>query len=46
MFTRDQSAKVDTEVNVQLGIFTLNNVAMDELDERIYKMPEFKVIEY
>lgn len=44
MFTRDQSTKIETEVNIQLGIFTLNNVAMEQLDERIYKMQEFKVI--
>lgn len=43
MLTRDQSTKVETEVNIQLGIFTLNNVAMEQLDERIYKMQEFKV---
>lgn len=44
MLTRDQSTRVETEVNIQLGIFTLNNVAMEQLDERIYKMQEFKVI--
>jgi len=44
MYTRDQNSKVETEVNIQLGIFTLNNVAMEQLDERIYSIPEFKEV--
>lgn len=44
-FTRDQpGTKVETEINIQLGTFTLDNSPMERLDDRIYLLPDFKEV--
>jgi hypothetical protein len=44
MHTRRDLSKVETEINIQLGIFTLDNSPMEELDDKIYQLPDFKEV--
>jgi hypothetical protein len=42
-YTRElPGSTVEIEINIQLGTFTLNNAAMEPLDERIYANQDFK----